>query len=171
MLTNAQESAHNARVRLNYRTGPEKPEYAGARRLTYRRLCGFFVRGHHFLTSEASGCLYGGRFLYSGFLNPLCLAHHPEKMARGSFNLYRSLAMQVISAAQTQPSTFNLPFAITPLEPDNWTIAPNCVTQALHKRHNIEIIDIASPPPPRIIYAVTQSKPETPELVEFSLTW
>lgn len=54
-----------------------------------------------------------------------------------------------------------------PLEPDNWTIAPNCVAQALHKRHNIKIIDIASPPPPRIIYAVTQSKPETPELKRF----
>lgn len=115
MLTNAQESAHNARVRLNYRTGPEKPESVGAHRLTSRRSSGFFVRSYHFCMSEASGCLYGGRILLSGFLNPLCLAHHPEKMARGSTIISRSLAMQVISAAQTQPSTFNLPFAITAL--------------------------------------------------------
>lgn len=114
MLTNAQESAHNARVRLNYRTGPEKPECIGAQP-PYVRMSGFFVRGHHFLTSEAGGYLYGGRFQCSGFLNPPCLAHHPEKMARGSICLHWSLAMQVISAAQTQPSTFNLPFAITAL--------------------------------------------------------
>ena len=75
MLTNAQESAHNARVRLNYRTGPEKPERIGVQP-PYVRMSGFFVRGHHFLTSEASGYLYGGRFQFGGFLNPLCLAHH-----------------------------------------------------------------------------------------------
>lgn len=114
MLTNAQESAHNARVRLNYRTGPEKPECNGAQP-PYVRMSGFFVRGHHFLTSEAGGYLYGGRFHCSGFLNPPCLAHHPEKMARGSCNLQWSLAMQVNPAAHAQPSTFNLPFAITAL--------------------------------------------------------
>lgn len=85
MLTNAQESAHNARVRLNYRTGPEKPEHRGAHP-PYVRMSGFFVRSYHFCMSEASGCLCGGRVLDGGFLNPLCLAHHPEKMARCSTN-------------------------------------------------------------------------------------
>lgn len=39
MLTNAHKSAHNARVRLNYRTGPEKPEHRGAPALrSYERI-------------------------------------------------------------------------------------------------------------------------------------
>lgn len=54
-----------------------------------------------------------------------------------------------------------------PLEPDNWTIAPNCVAQALHDRQHIKIINITPPPPPRIIYTVTQSKPQSPELKRF----
>lgn len=54
-----------------------------------------------------------------------------------------------------------------PLEPNNWTIAPNCVAQALHTRHNMKIIDIASPPPPRIIYTVTQGGAQSLELRRF----
>lgn len=113
MLTNAQESAHNARVRLNYRTGLGTPNLSGAHP-PYVRMSGFFVRTHHFLTSEAGGHLYGGRTLIGGSSNLPCLTH-PLGTGREASATIRSLAMQVISAAQPQPSTFNLPFAITAL--------------------------------------------------------
>nr|DAD80981.1 MAG TPA: hypothetical protein [Podoviridae sp. ct9P15] len=114
MLTNAQKSAHNGRVRLNYRTGCGNPNLLGAQP-PYVRMSGFFVRIYHFLTSETCGHLYGGRVLTGGISTPQRLAHHRGKWCEISTNSARSLAMQVISAAQTQPSTFNLPFAITAL--------------------------------------------------------
>lgn len=114
MLTNAQESAHNARVRLNYRTGLGTPNSLGAQP-PYVRMSGFFVREYHFLTSETCGHLRGGRDLESGSSNPQCLAHPLGTGRETPSTFSRSLAMQVISAAQTQPSIFNLPFAITAL--------------------------------------------------------
>lgn len=114
MLTNAQESAHNARVRLNYRTGIGTPNLLGAQP-PYVRMSGFFVREYHFLTSETCGHLCGGRVLTGGSSNPQRLAHPLGTGREISTHLVRSLAMQVTSAAQTQPSTFNLPFAITAL--------------------------------------------------------
>ncbi len=113
MLTNAHESAHNARVRLNYRTGRGTPNLLGAQP-PYVRMSGFFVRMYHFLTSETCGHLYGGRVLVGGSSNPQCLAH-PLGTGREISTHTRNLAMQVNPAAQTQPSTFNLPFAITAL--------------------------------------------------------
>lgn len=114
MLTNAHESAHNDRVRLNYRTGLGTPNLLGAQP-PYVRMSGFFVREYHFLTSETCGHLRGGRVLTGGSSNPQCLAHPLGTGREISTHLVRSLAMQVISAAQPQPSTFNLPFAITAL--------------------------------------------------------
>ena len=114
MLTNAQESAHNARVRLNYRTGIGTPNLLGAQP-PYVRMSGFFVREYHFLTSETCGHLRGGRVLTGGSSNPQRLAHPLGTGREISTHLVRSLAMQVTSAAQPQPSTFNLPFAITAL--------------------------------------------------------
>ena len=76
MLTNAQKSAHNGRVRLNYRTGLGTPNLLGAQP-PYVRMSGFFVREYHFLTSETCGHLRGGRVLTGGSSNPQCLAHPP----------------------------------------------------------------------------------------------
>nr|DAG48955.1 MAG TPA: hypothetical protein [Caudoviricetes sp.] len=118
MLTNAQESAHNARVRLNYRTGIGVPNEYTAHDAALRSdvradfLCiAVFLDGQTVWgTLACAGSVYPVR-------QPVQSAHPDWRRREQVQNLlHGGHAMQAFqSAAQTQPSTFNLPFAITAL--------------------------------------------------------
>lgn len=115
MLTNAQESAHNARASFTKRHRIGVRDVQGAHRLSFR-LSGFFVR-----SSSPYGRTVWGMLACAGSLNPVrqpVQSAHPDWRRREQvLSLVQGgHAMQAFqSAAQPQPSTFNLSFAITAL--------------------------------------------------------
>lgn len=123
LLTSQNKSAYNDLViTKKVMIGRRKPERSEGvqSRLTSTRLSGFFVRSYHFLTSEACGQLYAGRYLLDGISYPAA----PRSPAVGSgcevlVTNRRNLAMQEASAFEP---TYELGFVLQHIK--NHTLKP-----------------------------------------------